>query len=46
MGCAQARNQGGKASLEKYSAPPGKMCWTQFKNIGHSSENLGPSYWT
>ena len=19
------------------------MCWTQFKNIGHSSKNLGPS---
>jgi len=22
--------------------PPGKMCWTSFLNIGHSSKNLGP----
>jgi len=22
---------------------PGKMCWTQFKNIGHSLNILGPS---
>jgi len=23
-------------------APSGKMCWTSFKTIGHSSENVGP----
>ena len=25
------------------ACPPWKMCWTQFKTIGHSLKNLGPS---
>jgi len=29
-------------TLDKIS-PPRKMCWTQFKNIGHISKNLDPS---
>ena len=42
----QARNQeeqGGKAPLRTFFATRGKMCWIQFKNIGHSSTHLGPS---
>jgi len=39
----QARNQGVEAPLEKCLHPPGKMCWTSFKTIGHSSKNLAPS---
>ena len=31
-----------KAPLN-YFHPPGKMCWMQFKPIGHSLKNLGPS---
>jgi len=27
----------------KFFPPSGKMCWTQFKNIGQSSKNLCPS---
>jgi len=27
----------------KFFATPGKMCWTWFNTIGHSSKNLGPS---
>jgi len=34
----QARNQG-----SNFPPPPGKMCWTSFKTIGHSSKNVGPS---
>ena len=44
--CTQARNPGsaeGRSHARKFSPPPGKMCWTQFENIGHSSKNLGPS---
>ena len=26
-----------------FFAPSGKMCWTSFETIGHSSKNLGPS---
>jgi len=29
--------------LRKFFAHPGKMCWTWFETIGHSSKNLGPS---
>jgi len=40
----QARNQGeGEALPGKICAPPGKMCWTSFTTIGHSSKILGPS---
>jgi len=35
--------QGGETSLENFSPPLGKMCWTLFKTIGHSLKNLGPS---
>jgi len=35
--------RGGEGPLEKSSPLPGKMCWTWFKTIGHSSKNLGPS---
>ena len=39
----QARNQGGRSPLITFFAPPGKMCWTSLKTIGHSSKNLDPS---
>ena len=35
--------QGRRRSHRKFFTPPEKMCWTQFKNIGHSSNNLGRS---
>ena len=39
----QACNQGeGEVPPWKIFASPGRMCWTQFKNIGQSSKNLGP----
>ena len=42
----QARNQGAQEgaspALEKFSPPPGKMCWTWFKTIGHSSKIWTP----
>jgi len=41
-GARQARNQGGEAPLEKFP-PLGKMCWTSFKTIEHSSQILEPS---
>jgi len=39
----QARNQRGISPPRKNFGPPGKMCWTTFKTIGHSSKNLSPS---
>jgi len=33
----------GRSPPRKIFAPPGKMCWTSFKTIGHSSKTLGPS---
>jgi len=33
--------RGAKPLLEKFS-PPGKMCWTYFKTIGHSLKYLSP----
>ena len=36
----------GEARPRKLFAPSVEMCWTQFKNIGHSSMNLGPSWKT
>jgi len=46
MDKTQARNQGaqgGEAPSRKFFAPPGKMCWTYFKTVGHGFKNLGPS---
>jgi len=46
MGYRQARKYGGAGGLSpsrKFFSPPGKMCWTYFKSIGHSLKNLGPS---
>ena len=31
-----------KSPPRKFFANPGKVCWTSFKTIGHSSKNLGP----
>ena len=47
----QARNQGGAGGAKtprKFFAPPGKICWTYIKTIGHNlkiwalSENSSP----
>jgi len=35
--------RGGEAAPEKFFSSPGKMCWTSFKTIGHSSKAWGPS---
>jgi len=35
--------RGGEVPHKKIPTHLGKICWTQFKNIGHSSKNLGPS---
>jgi len=43
MSRTQARNQGGRSPPTKFFDPPGKTCWTQFEDIGHSSKILGPS---
>ena len=32
-----------KPPHENFSPPPGKMCWLQFENIGHSLKQLGSS---
>ena len=34
--------QEGKAPTRKFFAPPGKLCWTLFKTIGHSSKFWAP----
>jgi len=44
----QARNKMGSRRDEStprkiFAPPPGKMCWTSIKTIGHSSKKLGPS---
>ena len=42
----QDRNQGASGRAKpprKFFSSPGKICWTSFKTIGHSSKKLGPS---
>ena len=36
------RGTQGASLPRKVFSPPGKMCWTLFETIGHSSKNLGP----
>jgi len=40
------RNRSEAKHPYKIFCPPGRMCWTQYENIGHSSKNLGPSWKT
>jgi len=44
--CTKPVTRGEEPPHRKIFSPPGKMCWTWFKIIGHSLKNLGPSHET